>query len=143
VAQHNIFAEAMSGSSKRRLSFPFNAVSALRKGEERVILEIQSASVDAALTKGDLAFLRKGRYRDLPLHPSRSPLKALAIEGGPGGAVKSLSLDLHARHPVPLSILAELGPGDHAPGAVHVLNVIQKTTSGRVQGGIHLLGVVT
>ena len=52
-------------------------------------------------------------------------------------------MELHAGHPVPLSILAELSPGDHEPGGVHVLNVIQKTTSGRVQGGIHLLGVVT
>ena len=142
VAQHNIFAEAMSGSSKRHLSFPFNAVAAVRKGEEKVILEIESASVDKALTKDDLSFLRKGRYRDLRLHPSRTPLKALAIEGH-GGAAKSVSMDLHAGHPVRLSILAELGPGDHEPGGVHVLNVIQKTTSGRVQGGIHLLGVVT
>jgi hypothetical protein len=142
VAQHNIFAEAMSGSSKRHLSFPFNAVAAAPKGEEKVILEIESVSVDAALTKDDLSFLRKGRYRDLRLHPSRTPLKAFAIEGH-GGAAKSISMELHAGHPVPLSILAELGPGDHEPGGVHVLNVIQKTTSGRVQGGIHLLGVVT
>jgi hypothetical protein len=146
VAQRNLFAEAMSGSGKntpRRLSFPFNAVAAVRKGEEKVILEIESVSVDKALTKDDLSFLRKGRYRDLRLHPSRTPLKALAIEGGHGGPAKSISIELHTGHPVPLSILAELGPGDHEPGGVHVLNVIQKTTSGRVQGGIHLLGVVT
>lgn len=142
VAQHNIFAETMSGSSKRHLSFPFNAVAGVRKGEEKVILEIQSVPVDAALTKDDLSFLRKGRYRDLRLHPSRTPLKAFAIEGH-GGAAKSVSMDLHAGHPVRLSILAELGPGDHEPGGVHVLNVIQKTALGRVQGGIHLLGVVT
>ncbi len=146
VAQRNLFAEAMSGSGKkspRRLSFPFNAVAAARKGEEKVILEIESVSVDKALTEDDLSFLRKGRYRDLRLHPSTTPLKAFAIEGGHGGAAKSVSMELHAGHPVPLSILAELGPGDHEPGGVHVLNVIQKTTSGRVQGGIHLLGVVT
>ena len=83
VAQRNLFAEAMSGSGKkspRRLSFPFNAVAAARKGEEKVILEIESVSVDKALTKDDLSFLRKGRYRDLRLHPSRTPLKAFAIE---------------------------------------------------------------
>jgi hypothetical protein len=142
VAQHNVFAEAMSGSSKRHLSFPFNAVTAVRKGEEKVILEIQT-SVDAAPTKDDLSFLRKGRYRDLPLHPSRTPLKAFAIEGGHGGWARSISMDLHAGHPAPLSILAELGPGDHEPGGVHVLNVIQKTSSGRVQGGIRVLAVVT
>jgi hypothetical protein len=109
VAQHNIFAEAMSGSSKRHLTFPFNAVAATPKGEEKVILEIESVSVDAALTKGDLLFLRKGRYRDLQLHPSRTPLKAFAIEGH-GGAAKSVSMDLHAGHPVPLS-RGGTGPG--------------------------------
>jgi len=142
VAQHNVFAEAMSGSSKRHLSFRFKAVAAAPKGEEKAILEIESVSVDKALTKDDLSFLRKGRFRDLRLHPSRTPLKALAIEGH-GGAAKSVSIDLHAGHPVPLSIVAELGPGDHEPGGVHVLSVIQKTTSGLVQGGIRLLGVVT
>jgi hypothetical protein len=88
VAQHNVFAQAMAGSGKkspRHLSFPFNAVAAVRKGEEKVILEIQSVSVDKALTKDDLSFLRKGRYRDLRLHPSRTPLKAFAIEGGQAG----------------------------------------------------------
>ena len=74
-----------AGRSPRRLSFPFNAVAAVRKGEEKVILEIESVSVDKALTKDDLSFLRKGRYRDLRLHPSTTPLKAFAIEGGHGG----------------------------------------------------------
>jgi hypothetical protein len=143
VAQHNIFADAMSGSSKRHLSFPFNAVAAVRKGEERVVLEIQNITGDAALTKGDLAFLHKGRYRDLPLHRSNSPLKAFAIDGAHGGPAKSVPIDLHAGHPVPLSILVELGPGDHQVGGVHAFNVIQRTPLGRVQGGIHLLAVVT
>jgi hypothetical protein len=142
VAQLNLFAEAMSGSSKRHLSFPFNAVAGVPKGEEKVVLEVESVSVDKALTKDDLSFLRKGRYRDLRLHPSRTPLKAFAIEGH-GGAKKNISMELHAGHPVRLTIMAELGPGDHEPGGVHVLNVVQKTTSGRVQGGIHLLAVVT
>jgi hypothetical protein len=51
-------------------------------------------------------------------------------------------LELHAGHKVPLSILAELGHAEPA-GAVHTLNVVQKTLSGHVQGGIRLLAVIT
>ena len=119
VAQRNIFAEAMPGMSKRspgHLSFPFNAVAAVRKGEEKVVLEIQHVPGDAELTKADLAFLRKGPYRGLPLHAGRSPLKAFAIDGSHGGPAKRVPIDVHAGHPVPLSILAEIGPGDPQVG---------------------------
>ena len=141
VAQHNIFSEAMS-SGKRHLSFPFNAVAAVPRGEEKVVLEIQNKTGDSGLTKGDLSFLHKGPYRNLPLHTSKVPLKAFAIDGGPGGPAKHVPLELHARHPIPLSILAEIGQGEQI-GGVHRFDVIQKTISGHVQGGIHLLAVIT
>ena len=142
VAQHNIFAAAMSMKSKRHLSFPFNAVAAVDKGEEKVVLEIQNTTGDARLTKDDLSFLHKGPYRNLPLHASKVPLKAFAIDGGRGGPAKRVPLEVHAGHPIPLSILAEVGPGEQA-GGVHTFDVIQKTTAGHVQGGVRLLAVIT
>ncbi|MGA9868986.1 MAG: hypothetical protein WBQ75_21360 [Acetobacteraceae bacterium] len=144
VAQHNIFAAAMSMSKRgpRHVAFPFNAVAAVRKGEEKVVLEIRDTTGDAGLTKADLSFLRKGRYGKLPLHVSKVPLKAFAIDGGPGGAAKRVPLEIHAGHPVPLSILAEFGEGEQV-GGVHAFDVIQKTTSGRAQGGVRVLAVVT
>ena len=60
VAQHNIFAATMSMKKQKHLSFPFNAVAAVSKGEEKVVLEILKVAGDAALTKGDLSFLHKG-----------------------------------------------------------------------------------
>ena len=141
VAQHNIFAAPMTGI--RHLSFGFNAVAPLSQGGEKVVLEIQNVTGDAGLTKHDLSFLRKGPYRNLPLHASKSPLKAFAIDGCHGGPAKRVPIEVHAGHPVPLSILAEVGSGDHKPGSVHVFNVIQKATAGHVQGGIRLLAVIT
>jgi hypothetical protein len=141
VAQHNIFAEAMH-SGKRLISFPFYAVSAKSEGEEKVILEIDELGAKAGLTRGDLSFLHRGPYRNLPLHPAKTPLRAFAIDGAHGGAARHVTLELHAGHKVPLSILAELGHAEPA-GAVHTLNVVQKTLSGHVQGGIRLLAVIT
>ena len=142
VAQHNIFAATMSMKKQKHLSFPFNAVAAVSKGEEKVVLEILKVAGDAALTKGDLSFLHKGPYRDLPLHASKVPPKAFAIDGYRGGPAKHVPLEVHAGHPVPLNILVEAGP-DEQVGGVHTFNVIQKGVSGRVQGGIRLLAVVT
>ena len=140
VAQHNIFAKAMTGSSKRHLSFPFKAVAALRKGEEKVTLEIRNTTEDGGLTENDLAFLRTGPFKPLQLHPSKIPLTAFAIEGLPGGPAKSASLELQAGHPLPLGILVETGPGEHQ-GAVHTFNVTQRNQAGQVQGGIRLLAI--
>ncbi len=89
-----------------------------------------------------MSFLHNGPYRNLPLHASRVPLKALAIDGCPGGPAKRVALELHAGHPVPLSILAEGGQGEQV-GGVHALDVVQQTTSGHLQDGIRLLAVVT
>jgi hypothetical protein len=141
VAQHNIFAAAVT--MLRHLTFPFNAVAAVPKGGEKVILEIENVKEgDAGLTTSDLSFLHKGPYRNLPLHASKVPLKAFAIDGGPRGPAEHVPLEVHAGHPVQLSILVEVGPGERV-GGVHTLNVIQKTVSGHVQGGIRLLAVVT
>ena len=142
VAQHNIFAASMSKTGSKHVSFPFNAVAAVGKGEEKVVLEIRNTTGDAGLTKADLSFLRKGPHRDLPLHASKVPLRAFAIDGGPGGAARRVPLEVHAGHPVPLSILAEVGQGEQV-GGVHSFDVIQKTVSGRAQGGVRLLAVVT
>ena len=108
VAQHNIFAAPMSMSGKRRLSFHFNAVAAVPKGEEKVVLEILNVTGDKALTKSDLAFLRKGPSRDMRLHASQVPPAAFAIEGGRGGPARHVPVEVHAGHPVPLSILVEI-----------------------------------
>lgn len=142
VAQHNIFAAAMPMHTPRHLSFPFNAVAAVSKGAEKVVLEIRNTTGDAGLTKADLSFLRKGPHRNLPLHASKVPLTTFAIDGCPGGPAKRVALELHSGHPVPLSILAEIGHGEQV-GGVHTFDVIQKTISGHVQGGVRLLTVVT
>jgi hypothetical protein len=142
VAQHNIFAAPVSGSGKRHLTFPFKAVAAVPRGKEKVVLEIENVRGNDVLAKSDLAFLRKSLFRGLPLHASTAPLGAFAIDGGHGGPAKRVPVEVDAGHPVPLSMLVEVGPGDR-PGGVHVFNVVQKTTAGHVQGGIHLLAVVT
>jgi hypothetical protein len=143
VAQHNIFAAAPTGEGQqRRLSFPFMAVTPIRKGREEVVLEIQHLTGTNALTADDLALLKKGPFKHLPLHISKVPIvDTFEVHGchhGPGRIVKQ---ELHAGKPLPLSIELELRHTE-AIGGVHSFDVIQKAATGQVQGGLRLLVVI-
>lgn len=144
AAQHNIFVTSAPAQQDRpRISFPFNAVLPLERGSESVILELQHPTGAEALTHSDLAFLKAGPYKHLPLHVSKVPVvdkfRIHGCDDGPGRTVKQ---HLHAGKPLPLTVELELQHGETA-GGVHCFNVVQKTAAGQVQGGLRLLMVIS
>jgi hypothetical protein len=141
VAQHNIFASGTIAGRQRQLSFLFKAATPLSDGEEEVSLELLYHSGAASLTAADLAFLHQGPFKHLPLHGSVVPLQRSTLNCRDRGSARSLRLQLHADQPLPLSVDLDFSPHDKI-GGVHVFDVIQKSATGDVQGGLRLLAVI-
>jgi hypothetical protein len=141
MAQHNLFAAPVTGKHKG-LAFPFQATTLLQRGEEEVVLEIHQTPVGATLSHDDLAFLHSGPYRGLPLHPSKTPVKRAVLDHGKEGCGAELKLGVKAHHPVELRLDVEFA-GTDTHGAVHGFDIVQRTTAGKVQGGLRVLSVAT
>jgi len=141
MAQHNLFA-APVGGMRKVLAFPFQATTLLQRGEEEVVLEIHQTPVGATLSPDDLAFLHSGPYRGLPLHPSKTPVKRAVLDHGKYGCGAELKLGLKAHHPLELRLDVEFA-GTDTRGAVHGFDIVQRTTAGKVQGGLRVLSVAT
>ena len=140
VAMHNIFA-APVGMRQGRLSFPFEATTSILRGTEDAVLEIQSVTGAAALGPDDLSYLHNGPFRNLPLHVSTIPVRNFVLDGCEGGPTKCVTLRLDAGHAVPLRIEVDFEAGETI-GGIHTFDVIQKRTTGEVEGGLRVLAVV-
>jgi hypothetical protein len=141
MAQRNLFA-APVGSMHKVLTFPFQANTPLRRGEEEVVLEIRQTPVEATLSRDDMTFLHSGPYRGLPLHASKTPVKRAVLDHGKHGCGDHLKLGLKAHHPVELRLDVEFA-GTDTRGAVHGFDIVQRTSAGQVQGGLRVLSVAT
>lgn len=141
VAQHNIFADAvMMIRSNPILSFPFKAATPLRTGTDHVGIELVHVNRSKPLEDHDIAFLKRSRFKGLPLHSAISVPKSLVIGGEDQRASQHLRLDLQARKAVTLKAQIEFDEREK-PGGVHVFEVVQKSAAGKVQGGFRLLAV--